>query len=74
MTDNEKAEILKWIQNWKEAGAVMEQIRRDEMEHIDIQQIIENLDDAFESALINSPPRLTSGLVEQQAWFDKARR
>jgi hypothetical protein len=38
------------------------------------QYAIENLDDAFESALLRSPPKTNSGLVELQAWLSKARQ
>jgi hypothetical protein len=37
--------------------------------NVNVQQAIENLDDAFEWALINVPTKFTSGLVEMQRWF-----
>jgi len=39
-----------------------------------MEQVIRSFDDAFESALLHTPMRMTSGLVEQQAWFAKARK
>ena len=74
MEEKEKIDMLKWIRSWEKAGSVMEQIKRDELEHVDVQHVIETLDDAFESALLQIPTRATSGLVEMQAWFSKARQ
>ncbi len=50
----------------------MEQSRRDNLKNVNVQEAIENLDDAFESALLTSPFKPTSGLVEMQSWFAKA--
>ena len=69
MKDSEKTDMLEWIHCWKEAGAVMARIRRDELSSIDVQQAIENLDDAFESALLHYHNRHKSGLIELQAWL-----
>jgi len=74
MNDKEKADIVKRIRQWEESGKVMEKLRREDLRNIDIQQVIRSFDDAFESALLHTPVRLTSGLVEQQAWFAKARK
>lgn len=74
MNDKEKAKILRRIRQWEASEKVMEKLRREYLQNIDIQQVIESLEDAFRSALIHTPPRLTSGLVEQQAWFAKARK
>ena len=49
----------------------MERIRQAELADVDVQHAIENLDDAFESALLRSPPKTDSGLVELQAWLSK---
>lgn len=74
MNQNEKQNIRTRIMQWKRAGAVMEKIRRDDLAYINIGQIIEDLDDAFESALLHMPLSSTSGLVEQQAWFSRLNR
>ncbi len=74
MKEREKADMLEWIRGWEKAGAVMEQTRRHELDHVDVQHAIESLDDAFESALLHSPVRPASGLIELQAWFARARQ
>jgi hypothetical protein len=73
MKEKEKADMLKWIRCWENAGSAMEQIRRNDLDRVDVQRAIEALDDAFESALVQTPIRAISGLVEMQAWFSKAR-
>jgi hypothetical protein len=73
MDDKEKSDTLKWIKCWEKAGAAMERTRRARLYDVDVEKAIENLNDAFESALLNSPAKLTSGLVELQAWFAKLR-
>ena len=52
----------------------MERIRQAELADVAVQHAIENLDDAFESVLLRSPPKTNSGLVELQAWLSKARQ
>jgi hypothetical protein len=74
MNEKVKTDTLKWVHSWKQAGAVLEKLRQAELEHVDVQKTIAYLNDAFESALVHSPPKSTSGLVEMQAWFLKARR
>lgn len=63
-----------WVRAWREAGEMMERLRREELRHLDGQRAIAML---CGPADYRSPPREarpTSGLVEQQAWFQKARR
>ena len=74
MINCENESILKRIQQWKSSDIVMNRLKRDELHHIRIDQVIEAMDDAFESALIHFPMRMTSGLVDQQAWFSRMPR
>ena len=63
-----------WVRAWREAGERMERLRREELRQLDGQRVIALL---CGPADYRSPPREarpTSGLVEQQAWFQKARR
>jgi hypothetical protein len=73
MEEKEKADMLKWTRCWENAGTAMEELRRNDLDRVDVQRAIEALDDAFESALEQTPIRPISGLVEMQAWFSKAR-
>ena len=74
MDANEAADLKRWVQCWQEAGVRLAEIRRDELRRVDTQQALLRLADAFESCRLHAPPRPTSGLVEQQAWFQKLRR
>ena len=69
----EELELMRrWVQTWKEAGPVLEEIRRRDIENADTQQAVRDL---FGFPIpADLPPRTTSGLVEQQAWFAKLRQ
>jgi hypothetical protein len=71
----EDRELLQqWVETWKRAGHELDQIRRREIESVDTREAIRQLFGPASAALCHLPPRLTSGLVEQQAWFAKLRR
>jgi hypothetical protein len=65
--------MRRWVETWRQAGPELEEIRRREIEATDSAVAIRQL---FGSAPPpwDLPPRTTSGLVEQQAWFAKLRR
>ena len=71
----EDRELLRqWVETWKRAGNELDQIRRREIESVDTREAVRQLFGPAATILSNLPPRLTSGLVEQQAWFAKLRR
>ncbi|MBW2194076.1 MAG: hypothetical protein JRF37_00490 [Deltaproteobacteria bacterium] len=74
MNESERAAVLAWIHAWERAGAVMQRTRRDALDNVDVEHAIENLDDAFESALSRLPARSGSGLIEMQAFFARGRQ
>jgi hypothetical protein len=74
MSEQEKAQIRAWCQNWKEIGPVLEEMRAEDIRAADTVQAMEILDDAFESAVWLNPPRPSSGLIEQQAIFARERK
>lgn len=61
-----------WVQTWREAGAAMDQLRREELRRLDGYRAIELLCGPADYTLPPRAPRPTSGLVEQQFWFMKA--
>jgi hypothetical protein len=63
-----------WVQAWKEAGAAMEQLRRDELRQLDGRRAIALLCGPADYRVPPRAPKPTSGLVEQQRWFMKAAR
>ena len=73
-TKTEFATIESWVNTWRTAGEALARIQRDELQQLDTATAIEQLADAFEHALRTSPMLLTSGLVEQQRWFQRLSR
>lgn len=74
MTDLEKAQVRAWIKNWQELGPILENLRWKEIREADTARSVEVLGDAFDHAVTSQPPRKSSGLVEQQEYFSRARR
>lgn len=72
-TPEQVAQGKRWVKGWAEAGAVMEQLRRDELRKTDTVQSLQRLAGAFQSARHLGSPRSSSGLVAQQALFAKCR-
>jgi len=74
MTDAERADIKRWVETWKRAGPLLEAQREAEVRQSDTLSAF-----AFSAGmplhnLKTFPPSLTSGLVEQQRWFQKIAR
>lgn len=63
----------RWAAAWKSAGEQLEQIRREELRSLNTYRTIEKLCYSRDPSQLPRPPRLTSGLVEMQRWFMKAR-
>ena len=62
-----------WVKRWQQAGVELERVRRDEIRQANTRQAINNLDDAFESALRHHVPSTHSGFEQQQALFHRRR-
>ncbi len=63
-----------WVQNWIELGPILEAIKRRELEAMTDQQASEAAADMLSFPLpADLPPRLSSGLAEQQYWFSRFR-
>ena len=73
MNKSEKENISRWLAGWQTAGPVLEKLRAEAIRNSDTAAAIEQLSDAFESALRHYPPMITSGLVEQQRIFTRLR-
>ncbi len=64
MREDQREKMRVWVNNWKEAGKVMEELRRDEIRNSNLAESIGLFDLAFRSAISLNPPLPTSGLVE----------
>jgi hypothetical protein len=71
---DEREMMRRWVETWKRAGPELEAIRREEIRNLDPLKVLPLLEDAFNHALRQLPPRPSSGMVEMQAWFAKLRQ
>jgi hypothetical protein len=71
---DEREDLRRWVQTWKDAGPELEAIRRREIREADNLQVLATLEEVFNHSLRTMPPRSSSGMVEMQAWFRKLRR
>jgi len=68
----EEREVMRrWVEAWKEAGPVLDAIRRQEIRQADNLKVLALLECAFNQAVRELPLRPSSGLVEMQSWFAK---
>jgi hypothetical protein len=75
MNDQELHRRLKaYAMGWKETGELLEEERRERVRTADTAQALAALSGLFDSAVRLQPATKTSGLVEQQAIFARARR
>jgi hypothetical protein len=65
--------MRRWVETWRVAGEELDVIRRREIVAADTCQAVEQIF-GTSGALPDLPPRMTSGLVEQQAWFARLRK
>ncbi len=62
-------DLREMVRAWRDAASRLESLRHQRLRHVDTEQGIESLDDAFESALSRGIVSVSSGLVAQQAVF-----
>jgi hypothetical protein len=73
-TPDQLAQAKRWVQTWKEAAPILEQLRREELRRLDPLRSIELLCGPADYTVPPRAPKPSSGLAEQQRWFMKARR
>jgi hypothetical protein len=66
-------EQRRWMEQWRQAAVALEEFRRYELQMLTDTQAWEQIEDLL--SLADHYPRRsdTSGLVEQQAWFQRFR-
>ena len=74
MTATDQENARRWMQAWRTAGPLLEQVRAEEIRATDTVKAMEMLDELFTHAALSQPVRESSGLIEQQAIFSRARR
>jgi hypothetical protein len=73
-TGEQVANAKRWVETWKKAGPELERLRREELRRLEPERSIELLLGEVDYTVPPRAPKPTSGLVEQQRWFMKARR
>ena len=70
MARDPNIELRAFVDAWQIASARLEDLRRKDLDDVNVADHIEALNGAFEAALARPrPARTSSGLVEQQAIF-----
>jgi hypothetical protein len=66
-------EQRRWMEQWRRAAVALEEMRRYELQTLTEEQAWNEIEDLL--SLVDYYPRHsdTSGLVEQQAWFQRLR-
>lgn len=73
MDEHERDLLTLWVETWKQAGPKLEALRRRELREFRYEDHAAQIDELLQIACQFAQPRLTSGLVEQQRLFQKAR-
>jgi len=63
-----------WVERWKRAGPELARVKRRELGAMTYEQQVQALESVLDLGFRLARPRTTSGLVEQQRLFKKARR
>ncbi len=66
--------LREWIRSRRELESVLAQRHRESLRRLETAAAVEALGLAYRAARGLEPPRPTSGLIEQQRWFQRARR
>ena len=63
-----------WVQRWIRLAPILDALDDPAADPAPLCEIIPQFNDAFRSAVASHPPEPTSGLIEQQALFRRARQ
>jgi hypothetical protein len=72
-TPQQIAEGKRWVQAWRKAGPLLDEVRRRELREFHAERSIALLCGPANYHVAPRAPKPTSGLVEQQRWFMIAR-
>jgi len=74
MSDDEQWQVREWVAAWRRAGPELERVLREELRAFRHEDNVEIIGGLLQIGCQFAEPRTTSGLVEQQRWFQEARR
>ena len=69
----EDALLRQWVEAWSRAGAELERLDRIEIKSLDTREAIRQIFGSSNFPVLPPAPA-TSGLIEQQAWFNRLRQ
>ncbi|MEM6821434.1 MAG: hypothetical protein AAF558_05780 [Verrucomicrobiota bacterium] len=64
----------KQVTTWRFAMQKLQEVRHESIRNANTADVIEQMEEPFNAALKHSPPKPTSGLIEQQNIFRKIRK
>jgi hypothetical protein len=67
----DRTQIERWVRTWREAEPALAEQKRTELERLDTPRALSELAAAFAHALERAPASDTSGLIEQQRYFQQ---
>jgi hypothetical protein len=70
----DRALLARWVATWRAAGPALADQKRAELERLATPRALAELAAAFAHALRSYQPSTTSGLVEQQRYFQRLAR
>lgn len=70
----QRARGREWVAAWKRAGPALERVRRQELRTLDVFAAIARLCGTADYTVAPRAPKPTSGLIEQQRVFRRARK
>ena len=71
MRSQTERDLERWVATWRDAGPALDEQSRRELEQLDTATALRQLAAAFDFALAHATPSDTSGLVEQQRYFQR---
>lgn len=71
MSSQNPRDLERWVAIWRDAAPALDEQSRLELQQLDTATALRQLAAAFELALANALPSDTSGLVEQQRYFQQ---
>lgn len=67
-------DMRQWVENWKRVGPILEQIEAEELRDPNYDDGLRDFIPLLDWCCDRAQPRTTTGLVEQQRYFSKARK
>lgn len=74
MINENKNQLALWLKQWKQTDKALQIVKAKELKEYDYQKNLPIINGMLQWACDHARPCLTSGLIEQQKFFQKLRR